>query len=710
MSLLTLIPLCDTSCVQLIYESFTRYLVEHKGYDKDLLDLTPATWDFCFKGLVVDLEDGNLVKLAEDGTVLRATHGTNDLSTEEIIKHYGPKREWKHFNSLSTSFTRSAKYYFYDNYFDLPGALLCGRVVDMLHKRGNEVNSDFWKDMGDQVDQKGQGDHHGLSHLECQGRLEGQKYPLMFDQRDQGRHLHLGSLGDQHGPLNPLDLEHHYDLEFQEDLLLQDETLSSLLPLGSSWAWCTYHTNITFGSHWTCLTLKSSCTLWTSWAHGTRTTWLTSKSCWARLSFLTCGSWGTGGSSASWYSWFTCFANTWHARGSWLPSRTLWTLGANRSRRTWGSILAWFSWCSYTWRPSVIHLFLACQPYQVPQDIQGYQACRLLVCLAYQMGPLVQMDLMGYQGHQGVPLDQVLLLDPLHRGSQLVQVFLRLIVQQVQVFQAYQVDLYDPLLQLHQVHLSPRGCLGYQVFQGHLGCRAYPFGSGLGFLELLVGPSVLCVQYLFRQEVPLVPLVRVHQEDLEDLGALQQLGSKKTASDELFSRLDSAAHPRDTGDQKDGGGGAGRQNDELPIQQTQQELREEVTTDAYGTGRWGWHRDGQQEENGFSKTPHRQREPDGERGDRERREDRPWDWRPGDIAPIIKYDIRAGRASMQQWLKTKIFYYNLHKMDLRVTSVLLVLLALAQATPHYSPKVAKTPYPVKSHEPAHNKDKLLAKL
>uniref|UniRef100_A0A8C7U3W7 5'-nucleotidase domain-containing protein 1 n=1 Tax=Oncorhynchus mykiss TaxID=8022 RepID=A0A8C7U3W7_ONCMY len=92
---------------RLIYESFTRYLVEHKDYDKDLLTLTPATWDFCFKGLVVDLEDGNLVKLAEDGT-----------------------------------------YYFYDNYFDLPGALLCGRVVDMLRK----VNSDFWKDMVAAID------------------------------------------------------------------------------------------------------------------------------------------------------------------------------------------------------------------------------------------------------------------------------------------------------------------------------------------------------------------------------------------------------------------------------------------------------------------------------------------------------------------------------------------------------------------------------
>ncbi|XP_037541993.1 5'-nucleotidase domain-containing protein 1 [Nematolebias whitei] len=132
---------------RLIYESFARFLVEHKGYDKDLLNLTPATWDFCFKGLVVDLEDGNLMKLAEDGTVLRASHGTVDLSIDEITKHYGLKREWKHFNSLNTSFTRSAKYYFYDNYFDLPGVLLCGKVVDVLHKQGNVVNSDFWKDM-----------------------------------------------------------------------------------------------------------------------------------------------------------------------------------------------------------------------------------------------------------------------------------------------------------------------------------------------------------------------------------------------------------------------------------------------------------------------------------------------------------------------------------------------------------------------------------
>ena len=36
--------------------------------------------------------------------------------------------------SFSLVFNLVAKYYLYDNYFDLPGALLCGRVVDMLHK------------------------------------------------------------------------------------------------------------------------------------------------------------------------------------------------------------------------------------------------------------------------------------------------------------------------------------------------------------------------------------------------------------------------------------------------------------------------------------------------------------------------------------------------------------------------------------------------
>uniref|UniRef100_A0A671PWB5 5'-nucleotidase domain-containing protein 1 n=1 Tax=Sinocyclocheilus anshuiensis TaxID=1608454 RepID=A0A671PWB5_9TELE len=126
---------------RLIYESFARYLVGHKGYDKDLLHLTPATWDFCFKGLVVDLEEGNLVKLAEDGTVFLIF----ELSSYYQITVLALICDLVH------SFV-AAKYYFYDNYFDLPGALLCAGVVDMLNKRGAEITSDFWKDIVAAID------------------------------------------------------------------------------------------------------------------------------------------------------------------------------------------------------------------------------------------------------------------------------------------------------------------------------------------------------------------------------------------------------------------------------------------------------------------------------------------------------------------------------------------------------------------------------
>uniref|UniRef100_A0A8C9G0V6 5'-nucleotidase domain-containing protein 1 n=1 Tax=Pavo cristatus TaxID=9049 RepID=A0A8C9G0V6_PAVCR len=93
----------------LIYDSFAQYLVTEKGYDKDLLTLNPESLDFCCKGLALDLEDGNFLKLAEDGTVLRASHGTRSMTSEEILEIYG-RREWKHFGTnCSTPFSK----YFY---------------------------------------------------------------------------------------------------------------------------------------------------------------------------------------------------------------------------------------------------------------------------------------------------------------------------------------------------------------------------------------------------------------------------------------------------------------------------------------------------------------------------------------------------------------------------------------------------------------------
>ncbi|XP_053119431.1 5'-nucleotidase domain-containing protein 1 [Hemicordylus capensis] len=141
--------LCRYNLVEsarLIYESFAQYMVTQKGYDKELLNVSPDSWDFCCKGLVLDMEDGNFLKLAEDGTVLRASHGTKHMTSEEILATYG-RRQWRHFKTMSGMVSRSAKYYVYDNYFDLPGALLCARIVDGFNQNSPKRKYDFWKDI-----------------------------------------------------------------------------------------------------------------------------------------------------------------------------------------------------------------------------------------------------------------------------------------------------------------------------------------------------------------------------------------------------------------------------------------------------------------------------------------------------------------------------------------------------------------------------------
>ncbi|KAM5283254.1 5'-nucleotidase domain-containing protein 1 isoform 3-T3 [Hipposideros larvatus] len=82
----------------LIYNSFAQFLVKEKGYDKELLTVTPEHWDFCCKGLALDLEEGNFIKLADNGTVLRASHGTRMMAPEEVAEEFG-RKEWKHFMS-----------------------------------------------------------------------------------------------------------------------------------------------------------------------------------------------------------------------------------------------------------------------------------------------------------------------------------------------------------------------------------------------------------------------------------------------------------------------------------------------------------------------------------------------------------------------------------------------------------------------------------
>ncbi|XP_014208947.1 5'-nucleotidase domain-containing protein 1 [Copidosoma floridanum] len=128
-----------SNLVQLEYDVITKFLVDKKGYNaKHLTEpLSQKDFDFLQKGLFLDFEKGNVVKLSPNGNVYLASHGTNILSNNDIEKYY-PNREWK----IGKMFTEnplltwngplSLKIRTVMDYFDMISSLVFARVVNSL--------------------------------------------------------------------------------------------------------------------------------------------------------------------------------------------------------------------------------------------------------------------------------------------------------------------------------------------------------------------------------------------------------------------------------------------------------------------------------------------------------------------------------------------------------------------------------------------------
>ena len=125
--------------INLIYNILANLMVSKHGYNQVHL-LTPLKDDIDFirKGLTIDIERGNIVSLANDGSVLRASHGTRVLSIAEIIQAYGPNRMWdvgvQHCNDFLTTWNGhlSEKIRSSLDYFDICVPLLFARSIDSV--------------------------------------------------------------------------------------------------------------------------------------------------------------------------------------------------------------------------------------------------------------------------------------------------------------------------------------------------------------------------------------------------------------------------------------------------------------------------------------------------------------------------------------------------------------------------------------------------
>ncbi|XP_018405020.1 PREDICTED: 5'-nucleotidase domain-containing protein 1-like isoform X1 [Cyphomyrmex costatus] len=151
----TLLRYNVTNLVRMEYEMLARFLVDKREYNESLLKpLTDDDLDFMQKGLLLDLERGNLLRISPDGVIRRACHGTRLLNMDQVREIYPEQK-----SELTDTFCRdimatwngplSEKVRSLLDYFDIVTSLAFARAVDALDKEhGSSLDKyNIWPDI-----------------------------------------------------------------------------------------------------------------------------------------------------------------------------------------------------------------------------------------------------------------------------------------------------------------------------------------------------------------------------------------------------------------------------------------------------------------------------------------------------------------------------------------------------------------------------------
>ncbi|CAG0884924.1 unnamed protein product [Cyprideis torosa] len=122
-----------------VYLGLMRYLVNVKEYDKVLVTDKEYGWDegknFLQRGLVLDAQKGNVVKLDAEGNVMKAAHGKTFLSSDDLKKTYGDERSTAIFKDYAKTFREVAgTIYCVQDIFILPALLANANLVQLQDK------------------------------------------------------------------------------------------------------------------------------------------------------------------------------------------------------------------------------------------------------------------------------------------------------------------------------------------------------------------------------------------------------------------------------------------------------------------------------------------------------------------------------------------------------------------------------------------------
>jgi HAD superfamily 5'-nucleotidase-like hydrolase len=112
--------------------------------------LEPLDPNFLLRGIVYDIKAGNFLKLSENGTIFRASHGTKFLTDKEIVQEYGESRHWPQFEEMIENVNNLGDdIRIFENFFDMPIMMVCARIVDIVDKKngGRPEKYSFWQDV-----------------------------------------------------------------------------------------------------------------------------------------------------------------------------------------------------------------------------------------------------------------------------------------------------------------------------------------------------------------------------------------------------------------------------------------------------------------------------------------------------------------------------------------------------------------------------------
>lgn len=143
--------------MDLIYEALSTYLCNEKNYSKKyLLKPMKDDLDFIQKGLILDCDRGNVLRICPDGYIQKASHGTKFMNGQEIEEFYGANRHWEITDEYAKCMLvawngeLSHKIRTTLDYFDMPAALIFARIVDSLDEANGGVKQskyNVWTDV-----------------------------------------------------------------------------------------------------------------------------------------------------------------------------------------------------------------------------------------------------------------------------------------------------------------------------------------------------------------------------------------------------------------------------------------------------------------------------------------------------------------------------------------------------------------------------------